>query len=406
MRLRYRKTILVGLIVISALVLMSLITKLPDNSDRTESMVIQGGETTSLGKAYDTVLKEHPGQSGMHLLTHGLDAFVGRAVLARLAERSIDVQYYMFHQDTVGRLLIKELLAAADRGVRVRLLVDDMYGGEADDVWSTLDSHPSFEVRLFNPFVRDRSKNLQFITRLTTVNHRMHSKSFTVDNQATIVGGRNIGDEYFDADPNLAFADVDVMAIGPVVPDVSAAFDEYWNSQHAFPMTTLLGKSAGDSALEALRQDLAAFYQEKTTSVYIDALENSAFAKALMDKTAQFSFAKAIVIHDSAEKMTKGQDWQDELLISQLAPYIREAKEEFILVSPYFVPGQRGADALCKLSQQGVKVRILTNSLVSNDVAAVHTGYMLHRKLLFRCGVQLYELNEQIKKAQSKLFSW
>ena len=348
MRLRYRKTILVGLIVISALVLMSLITKLPDNSDRTASMVIQGGETTSLGKAYDTVLKEHPGQSGMHLLTHGLDAFVGRAVLARLAERSIDVQYYMFHQDTVGRLLIKELLAAADRGVRVHLLVDDMYGGEADDVWSTLDSHPSFEVRLFNPFVRDRSKNLQFITRLTTVNHRMHSKSFTVDNQATIVGGRNIGDEYFDADPNLAFADVDVMAIGPVVPDVSAAFDEYWNSQHAFPMTTLLGKSAGDSALEALRQDLAAFYQEKTTSVYIDALENSAFAKALMDKTAQFSFAKAIVIHDSAEKMTKGQDWQDELLISQLAPYIREAKEEFILVSPYFVPGQRGADALCK----------------------------------------------------------
>jgi putative cardiolipin synthase len=312
----------------------------------------------------------------------------------------------MFHQDTVGRLLIKELLAAADRGVRVRLLVDDMYGGEADDVWSTLDSHPSFEVRLFNPFVRGHSKNLQFITRLKTVNHRMHSKSFTVDNQTTIVGGRNIGDEYFDADPNLSFADVDVMAIGPVVPEVSKAFDEYWNSQHAYPMTTLLGKTADDVALERLRQDLAAFYQQKTTSVYIDALENSAFAKALMDKTAQFSFAKAIVIHDSAEKMTKGKDWQDELLISQLAPYIQEATEEFILVSPYFVPGQQGADALCKLSQQGVRIRILTNSLVSNDVAAVHTGYMRHRKQLLRCGVQLYELNEQIKKAQRKLFSW
>ena len=156
-----------------------------------------------------------------------------------------------------------------------------------------------------------------------------------------------------------------------------------------------------NEGLDKLRQDMDAFYQEKSTSVYIDALENSDFAKALMNKTAQFSPAKAIVIHDSAEKMTKGKDWQEDLLISQLAPYIQQANEEFILVSPYFVPGQRGADALCKLSEQGVRVRILTNSLVSNDVAAVHTGYMRHRKQLLRCGVKLFELNEQIKKQRA-----
>lgn len=388
-----------------AIVFLGFLTRLPDNSQRKASLVIDDGENTSLGKAFTAQLQPHPGLSGVYLLKNGLDAFVGRAVLARMAERSIDVQYYMFHQDTVGRLLINELLDAADRGVRVRLLVDDMYGGEADDVWSSLDSHPLFEVRLFNPFVRGHSRNLQFLTRLKTVNHRMHSKTFTVDNQATIVGGRNIGDEYFDADPNLAFTDRDVLAIGPVVPDVSSEFDQYWNSEHAFPMMTLLPEQEVMS-LDQLRRDMDEFYARKKTSVYIDALENSAFAKALKGHTAGFSFAKAIVVHDSPEKLQKSETWKDGLLISQLAPYILQAKEEFVLVSPYFVPGQRAADALCEMSQNGVQVHILTNSLASNDVSAVHTGYIRHRKQLLRCGVQLYELNEQLKKAESKLFTW
>ena len=330
---------------------------------------------------------------------------MGRAVSARLAERSIDVQYYMFHQDTVGRLLIRELVAAADRGVRVRMLIDDMYGGEADAVWLALDAHPNVEVRLFNPFVRGRSKNLQFVTRLKTVNHRMHSKSFTVDNQISIVGGRNIGDEYFNADQNLAFADLDVMTIGPVVPDVSQAFDRYWNSERAYPVATLI-PAAPAGAIDKLRNDLAVFYQEKQTSVYFDALNNSALAETLRQKTAHFSFAQAKVIYDSPNKLAKGDDWKKELLISQLAPYIQQATKEFILVSPYFVPGQRAVDALCALSQKGVRVRILTNSLVSNDVAAVHAGYMRHREQLVRCGVELYELNEQIKKQQAERFTW
>ena len=378
---------------------------LPDNKQRTPSHAIGDGDGTSLGKAFKPQLGQHPTQSGVRLLGNGLDAFVGRAVSARLAERSIDVQYYMFHQDTVGRLLIKELVAAADRGVRVRMLIDDMYGEEGDAVWSALDAHPDIEVRLFNPFVRGHSKNLQFVTRLKTVNHRMHSKTFTVDNQVSIVGGRNIGDEYFDADPNLAFTDLDVMAIGPVVPDVSQEFDQYWNSDPAYPVATLMAPAPA-GALDKLRNDLAAFYQQKQTSVYIDALNNSAFAEALRTKTAHFSFAQAKVIHDSPEKLTRDDGWKDELLMSQLAPYIRQATEEFILVSPYFVPGQRAADALCALSQKGVRVRILTNSLVSNDVAAVHTGYMRHREQLVKAGVQLYELNEQIKKQEGERFTW
>lgn len=403
--MKFRYSLLVVALIIAGIVIMGWLTPLPDNSRRSASYVIQDSSSTRLGQLSEQQLPEHPGHSGIYLLRSGLDAFVARVLLARMAEKSMDVQYYMFHQDTVGRLLIRELLDAADRGVRVRLLVDDMYGSDGDNVWLALDSHPSFEVRLFNPFVRGHSKNLQFITRVKQVNHRMHSKSFTVDNQATIVGGRNIGDEYFSADPKLAFTDRDVMAIGPVVPEVSEAFDQYWNNKHAFPIKTLL-PDTDPMPLEQLRKGLEDFHEQNQTSIYIDALEHSSFANALRNNTAKFSFAKAVVVHDSPDKMDRGMAWKDGLLMSQLAPYILEAKEEYILVSPYFVPGERASEALCDMSRNGIKVRILTNSLASNDVAAVHTGYIRHRKQLLRCGVTIYELNEELKEEEKKLFSW
>lgn len=399
------KLILFCIVVVLVIVVIGVLIKLPDNTKKASSQVITGGKSTTLGQAFKAKLQDHPGLSGVYILRSGLDAFVARAGLARLAERSIDVQYYMFHQDTVGQLLINELLDAADRGVRVRMLIDDMYGEEADDVWLSLDAHPSFEVRLFNPFVRNISKNLQFVATVKRVNHRMHSKTFTVDNSVTIVGGRNIGDEYFDANKDLAFSDRDVMSIGQTVPDVSNQFDEYWNSKHSFPITTL-NPPVEALTLDQLREKFDDSYAEKSTSAYIQALQDSQLANALRDNTAQFSFAKAILIHDPADKLEKKEGWKEQLLLTQLAPYIKEVKEEFILVSPYFVPGKAGADALCELSKQGVKVHVLTNSLASNDVAAVHTGYTRHRKELLRCGVKLYELNEQLKKAESKIFTW
>ena len=185
------------------------------------------------------------------------------------------------------------------------------------------------------------------------------------------------------------------------MPDVSQAFDRYWNSERAYPVATLM-PAAQAGAMDKLRNDLAVFYQEKQTSVYVDALKNSALAETLRRRRPTSALRQAKIIYDSPDKQAKGDDWKEELLISQLAPYIQQATREFILVSPYFVPGQRAADALCALSQKGVRVRILTNSLVSNDVAAVHAGYMRHREQLVRCGVELYELNEQIKKQQGE----
>ncbi len=378
---------------------------LPKDIHRQPSTVISDGHKTALGREFDSQRTGHPGQSGVFLLSHGLDAFVGRALLASLAERSIDVQYYMFHQDTVGQLLIDQLIKAADRGVRVRMLIDDIYGDEADDVWTALDAHPKMEVRLFNPFVRSSSKNLQWISRFKDVNYRMHSKSFTVDNQATIVGGRNIGDEYFDADPNLAFADLDMLAIGPVVPEVSDAFDQYWNSDYAYPASTLT-RPATSEQLSDLKDRMDRVPRQEKAAAYVGALKNSELANALRAGSAHFKWAEAKVIHDSSEKKAHGENWQAELLISQLWPYMQKTNDELIIVSPYFVPGKRGADALCALSEKGVKVRILTNSLASNDVFAVHAGYSKYRKQLLKAGVMLYELDEEVKKTAQRKFTW
>jgi len=378
---------------------------LPENVNRQPSIAISDGQSTSLGRRFGESIKDHPEQSGVFLLADGLDAFVGRVLLASMAERSIDVQYYMFHQDTVGQLLIYELLKAADREVRVRILIDDIYGSEADDVWTALDAHPKIEVRLFNPFVRSTPKNLQLITRMKDVNYRMHSKTFTVDNQATIVGGRNIGDEYFNADPDLAFADLDVLAIGTVVPEVSQEFDEYWNSDYAYP-ASVLTQPASPEQLAEFKDRIKHVPEQEASSKYIEAMKNSKLARALRAGTTHFKWAQAKVIHDSSEKKAHGENWQAELLISQLWPYIDKVTDELIIVSPYFVPGKKGADALCKLSEKGVSVRILTNSLASNDVSAVHAGYSKYRKQLLKAGVVLYELDEEIKKKAQKKFTW
>jgi cardiolipin synthase C len=378
---------------------------LPKNVNLNPSYTISSGHETALGMIIGKQLVDHQGESGIYLLNKGLDAFVGRAVLARMAERSIDIQYYIFHQDTVGRLMINELLMAADRGVRVRMLIDDMYGSMADDVWTALDAHPNIKVRLFNPFSRSVPKNLQWITRFKDLNHRMHSKSFTVDNQVTIVGGRNIGDEYFEANPNVAFVDLDVLAIGPVVAEVSQAFDQYWNSDYAYPISVLTQPDSTEQ-LAKLKNTIELASKERERTQYIEALKNSELARVLSQGGVRFEWAQAKVMYDSPEKKARSENWKAELLMSQLLPYLEKVTDELIIVNPYFVPGEKGADALCALSKRGAKVSILTNSLASNDVSAVHAGYARYRKKLLKCGVALFELDEDIRKKPGNTRAW
>jgi putative cardiolipin synthase len=189
------------------------------------------------------------------------------------------------------------------------------------------------------------------------------------------------------------------------VPEVSKAFDQYWNSTWAYPASNLT-KPVPSEQLNDLRVRMDAFHRNEAATAYIDALKNSDLANALRDGSAHFKWAGAKVIHDSSDKKVRDENWKAELLISQLWPYMQKATEELIIVSPYFVPGKNGVNALCELSKKGVKVRILTNSLASNDVAAVHAGYAKYRRQLLKAGVMLYELDEEVKKSVKKKFTW
>ena len=394
---------IIGVLIVS---IFSSLTGLPNNDNRTKTETVTDTADTRLGKLFEGKIRDKNGENGVIELARGRDAFAARAVLARLAEKSIDTQYYMWHQDTVGRLLVFELLKAAERGVRVRLLVDDMYGSDGQDTWLAMDVHPNIEVRLFAPYSRRQPKYLQFLTRFKDVNARMHTKSFTADNQATIVGGRNIGSEYFDADPKLAFADNDVMAVGPAVAEVSSEFNDYWNSSYAYPIATLL-KPASERELDELKDSAEAFYRQSSTTSYVQAVKEGRFANSLRDGTVTLEWGRGTVIHDSWRKRDQSYEgWKDDLLVTKLSPHIRAVSDDFIMISPYFVPGDEDVEMFCDLVRSGARVSILTNSLASNDVAAVHAGYSKHRKSLLRCGVELFELDEHLRTDERRAFTW
>jgi putative cardiolipin synthase len=390
------------LVAILAVLLIGGCATLPKDFERPASYAYTDTDNTDFGKNRQDEKAAHPGQSGFLLLGNGLDAFVARALLAHFAERSIDVQYYLFHDDLTGRLLIDQLLKAADRGVRVRLLVDDMDLGGRDLGAAALDSHPNMEVRIFNPFSRKTGRTIQFLTRLGSVTRRMHNKSYTADNQVTILGGRNIGNEYFEADPDLAFADLDVLVIGQAVKEVSTAFDLYWNSELAYPALVLKGEPPKAEEIEQARQRLDEFVAKQADSAYLKALRNSNLSNNVRQNKVRYYWGDAEVVYDQPEKLLHDSSKSEYHLLPKLAPYFEGVQEELIIFSPYFVPGKEGTEFLGQLSKRGVRVRILTNSLASNDVGIVHAGYGKYRKDLLRAGVELYEMNKKLSKKERK----
>jgi len=375
---------------------------LPKDFERPVSHAYTDTNDTRLGKALREDKRAQAGKSGFLLLGNGLDAFVARALLAQVAERSIDAQYYLYHDDLTGRLLTDQLIKAADRGVRVRLLVDDMDLGGRDLGAAVLDNHPNMEVRLFNPFSRKTSRISQLLTRLGSVTRRMHNKSFNVDNQAAILGGRNIGDEYFEADPDLAFADLDVLAVAPVARQVSASFDRFWNSELAYPATVLRGEPPTPQEITDMGQMLKDYVKQQEDSAYLQALRDSNLAGMIRRDRVRYHWGKAEVIYDQPEKVLHDFSETEFHLAPKLKPYLDGIRDELIIFSPYFVPGKKGTAFLSQLAERGVRVRILTNSLASTDVGIVHAGYAKYRKALLRAGVELYELNKKLSRKERK----
>ncbi|HUC41401.1 MAG TPA: phospholipase D family protein [Gemmatimonadales bacterium] len=348
-----------------------------------------------------------PGEerSAFRLLSTGIDAFVARAVLIELAERTLDLQYYIFHPDRTGSLIIERLIAAADRGVKVRVLIDD-WGtlDKKDESVAGVDGHPNIDVKLFNPYThRSGLYRLgELLTDFTRVNRRMHNKLFVADGIATILGGRNIGDEYFGVG-ELDFQDVDVLGAGPVARQATASFEAYWNSALAVPIAQL-GKFAPDPdffpAVQARLHDRCDGLRE---TIHSRALVDSHLAQELRADDLHVHWAAARVIADPPEKITQpdGQP-SDAYLGSQISPSAQATRSKLLVVSPYFVPGTAGVDFFAERRQAGVDVQVLTNSLAATDVWLVHAGYMKYRRPLLEHGVKLYELRPEAAGATKR----
>ena len=356
---------------------------------RTVSTAFEGFASTKLGQFFGSAGEDHPGLSGFSLLSHGREAFIVRLALADLAERSLDMQYYMWDGDTTGRIVVDHVMRAADRGVRVRLLVDDPFYKASDSIKACLDAHPNVEIRLFNPLTNRRWSILDFIFDFRRVNRRMHNKLMVADNAAAIVGGRNIGDIYYGVNTIANYRDLDVLTVGPVVRDLSRVFDQYWNSPSTVPIGAIVNRAHGagdlDSILVQLREAIAA--ADYPYPIDQDLYQLAATSAELRDNLV---WAHGRIIADDPESVARGKDSDD--VIKFIRERLAKLKDELLVETPYFVLPAAAQATVKTLHERNVRVRVLTNSLGSNDMLPAHSGYAKTRRRLLENGMELYEL--------------
>lgn len=365
---------------------------------QTPSYAIPQTTDTSLGRALKPYIKQHAGMSGLRLMMTGSESFALRLALVRAAEKTLDLQYYSMHDDTTANLILEAIVRAAKRGVRIRFLIDDISVDEVDTALSALDGLKNVEVRVFNPFTtRDDGivgGILKYATDLNVMNRRMHNKALIADNQMAIMGGRNLGDEYFEENTDMTFRDLDILTAGPITAKLSESFDHYWNSKDALPIGQVKAPDIDPKAAEKLHADLAAHWDEVEQTEKGKKLLQSKLSERLKDADVRLTWAKTDIAADTPQKVeapanTKASESKP---LNRLERLLVSARKEFIAVSPYFVPQEEGVAWLKGLVDRGIKVKVLTNSLASTDVVAVHTGYRPYRKALLESGIELYEM--------------
>jgi cardiolipin synthase C len=357
-----------------------------------------------LRRVVDSALQGLGGaETGVSLLAHGRDAFAARVASARAAGSSLDVQYYAWHGDVTGRLLAREVLHTGDRGVRVRLLLDDAFAIGSERVLAALDAHPSVEVRLFNGTRWRAFGRLGFVLELLLgsrhLNRRMHNKAWIADGRFAVVGGRNIGDAYFDAAEDFNFRDLDLVVAGRAAEAASAAFERYWRSPLARPAAELSAARDARGGLPALRRDLEAAASEPAARALLAALPaDDDHRRHLLDRLVDVAPGSVRVVADPPEKVERGIRTRRLTrraaggLAAEIAAALRGARREVLLISPYFVPGAAGLALLRGLAARGVAVSVVTNSLAATDVVAVHGGYARYRRPMLEAGIELFEL--------------
>jgi putative cardiolipin synthase len=377
--------------------LLAACSTLPPGSryPRATSVTTLSPTATRLGKQFAAAADAHQGRSGFRVIPVGVDGLLTRLELVNAAERTLDLQYYIFHADESGRLMTQALIKAADRGVRIRVLVDDGETLPGDEQLFSLDAHANIEVRVFNPWAyRGHGKvwrDAEFVFNRARLDYRMHNKLFVADNAMALLGGRNIGDQYFQIDPGSQFADDDLFSVGPVVGQLSGEFDEFWNSTLAIPVAALTRHlppppppSRGEKAKKA-----GFDYADKLSA-------GEPFADLISGRTPLL-WAHPILACDSPDKKkVLDGDRAGSLMYKPVAEAIRSVQQELLLVTPYFVPSAGELQLLKDLKRRGARVAVLTNSLESAPDTAAHSGYMHYRTELLAAGVELFEVRAQI----------
>ncbi|MGR8920849.1 MAG: phospholipase D-like domain-containing protein, partial [Gammaproteobacteria bacterium] len=371
--------------------------RLPTDVERPESYALTDTSDTLLGRISDPAEAQHPQQSGFYLLDDGLDALEARLAMVDLAERSVDVQTYQWSSDLAGGMVGLRLWNAAERGVRLRVLIDDFLLDDADFDLAALDSHPNAEVRIFNPFgarieplpIVKLRRTFELVTDLERLNHRMHNKSFVADDQMAVVGGRNIANYYYGLGDEFNFIDFDLLLVGPQVDDISVAFDEYWNSDWAYPINAFV-EHPSSAEVQSRLEEIRAGVDDPRREIGIPAsveVERQAL-EAFIDK---LKWAHAEIVFDDPDKAHGRNPESGTDVTAMLRELGQRTTSELIIVSPYFVPGSLEGTLVERLLEAGVRVRILTNSLASTNQPAVHSGYKRYRREVIEAGIELHE---------------
>ncbi|WP_106310125.1 phospholipase D family protein [Paraburkholderia sp. BL18I3N2] len=367
--------------------------------DRQVTHALPATEKTPLHTALAPLEAAHPDQSGFRVLASGTDALQMRIALARAATKTLDMQYYIANEDTTGKLLLGAALYAADHGVRVRMLVDDLNFKDIDQLMAGLNSHDNIEIRVFNPFgsaqqgVFERTTNV--FTQIGHFTRRMHNKAMIADNQIAIVGGRNLGDEYFSASETLQFRDLDVLAAGPITADVSASFDDYWNSSIAYPLRVLNKQKFDAKELDQTRDDLRQHWRTNADPYNAKPLNATPLATQIANDQLGLTWAPAEFKADLPEKIVHPSPDYVSPPMQRLRELMHDAQKDFLIISPYFVPHDSGVKAAGELTHRGVRIAVLTNSLAATDAVAVQAGYSPFRVPLLKQGIELYEFRPQ-----------
>jgi len=382
--------------------IVSACAQLPKDYEAEHTTAFTDTTVTALGLRSISARQANPDQIRVIPLLDGVDAFYARTVMTKLAERSLDIQYFLWHKDVTGQVLLKFVLDAADRGVRVRMLLDDLDNQALDAELYALDTHANISIRLFNPFATRGFKYVDFFTDTARLNRRMHNKSFTADNQYTVVGGRNVGDEYFDALADNNFYDLDLLVTGPLVQEVSNQFDIYWNHEIAVPIYAFDQNTATAEDLEKVRVSLTEFLKAQSDTLYADDVRESELADALQGGEYRVYTGNGKVIFDDPDKGLGRSLHEIEVMQELLDPYFKNAKRDVILISPYFVPGDQGVKNMIARVDEGVSVSVITNSYESTDSSPVHAAYSRYREALLAGGVKLYELKRSSRRPRAK----